>query len=170
VNLKKIINKIKEKRFEIKDAHEQHYADVNSSIIQSELEIVDWMSVPFNIELRHPFFDKRLVEFCLAIPTEQKISNGWDRYIMRRSMSKILPEEIQWRKTKGDLSFNFVRSFMDEKEQIEKLTMENNYLIEKYVSSKKFKEIYKECKSGNTENIMYIWNALLLNLWLSKRD
>ena len=59
---------------------------------------------------------------------------------------------------------------MNEKEQIEKLTMENNYLIEKYVSSKKFKEIYKECKSGNTEYIMYIWNALLLNLWFSKRD
>jgi asparagine synthase (glutamine-hydrolysing) len=170
INLEKIINKIYEKRFNIKDAHEQHYTDIDSSIIQSELEIVDWMSVPFNIELRHPFFDKRLVEFCLAIPTEQKISNGWDRYIMRRSMSKILPEEIQWRKTKGDLSFNFISSFMDENEQIEKFTIENNYLIEKYVSINKIKKIYEECKRGNTSNIMYIWNALLLNLWTSKRD
>jgi len=170
VNLKKIINRVKEKRIKIKNAHEQHYADISSSLLQSEMEIVDWMSFPFNIELRHPFFDKRLVEFCLAIPTEQKISNGWDRYIMRRAMSEILPEEIQWRKSKGDLSFNFDRSFMNEKEQIENLMIKNNYLLEKYVDIKKIKEIYTECKSGNTKNIMYIWNALLLNLWASKRD
>ena len=81
-------------------AHQKHYNDLKSGFIQYEMELVDQISAPFSIELRHPFFDKRLVEFCLAIPTEQKFSNGWDRMIMRRAMQGILPKEIQWRKKK----------------------------------------------------------------------
>ena len=169
VNLITIINRNNVKREKIKNAHDKHYADITSSLIQSEMELVDWMSAPFSIELRHPFFDKRLVEFCLAIPTEQKINHGWDRYIMRSAMSEILPIEIQWRKIKGDLSFNFDLSFMNEKEKIENL-IEDNHLIKDYIDIEKIKKIYTECKSGNTQNIVYLWNALLLNLWLQKDE
>ena len=170
VNLTRIIKRVKEKKAKINNAHDQHYVDMTSSLIQLEMELVDWMSVPFSIEMRHPFFDKRLVEYCLAIPTEQKISKGWDRYIMRRAMSGILPEDVQWRRNKGDLSFNFDISFMNEKEQLENLIIKNNHLIKRYIDIEKIEKIYTECKSGNTQNIIYLWNALLVNLWLQKKD
>ena len=168
VNLMKMIRRVNVKRDKIENTHDQHYADITSSLIQSEMELVDWMSTPFSVELRHPFFDKRLVEFCLAIPTEQKISHGWDREIMRRAMSEILPSEIQWRKDKGDLSFNFDLGFMNEKEQIDNLLMGDNQLIKRYIDIEKIEKIYIECKNGKTQNIIYLWNALLVNLWLKK--
>jgi asparagine synthase (glutamine-hydrolysing) len=167
-NLMNKINEIQGKRLGIGSSREQHFNELNSGLTQLEMEQIDWMSANFSIEARHPFYDKRLIEFCLAIPTEQKISNGWDRSIMRRAMSEILPKEIQWRTTKGDLSFNFDRAFIREKQQLDSLSSINNYFIEKYVDIKIIKEIYLQCKSGNFESIMYLWNALLLNLWLKK--
>jgi hypothetical protein len=36
--------------------------------------------------MRYPFWDKRMIEFCLSLPPEQKIKKGWTRMIMRRAM------------------------------------------------------------------------------------
>ena len=68
------------------------------------LEIIDRATAAFSIEPRYPFFDKRLVEFCLALPTNQKLYRGWTRIIMRRAMANILPEIVQWRVGKNDFA------------------------------------------------------------------
>ena len=41
------------------------------------------------------------MEFCLALPAEQKIQRGWTRLIMRRALSGILPAEVHWRSYRG---------------------------------------------------------------------
>jgi asparagine synthase (glutamine-hydrolysing) len=40
--------------------------------------------------------DRRLAEFCLAVPAEQHRSNGWNRYLIRRTMDGILPDKTVW--------------------------------------------------------------------------
>jgi asparagine synthase (glutamine-hydrolysing) len=64
------------------------------------LEINDLISSVWEVEPRYPFMDKRLVEFCLALPAEQKLRQGWSRWILRTGMADILPEKIQWRERK----------------------------------------------------------------------
>jgi asparagine synthase (glutamine-hydrolysing) len=54
-----------------------------------------------NIEARHPFADKRVVEFCLALPAEQKLHNGWPRVVLRRALVGLLPEVVAKRPGKG---------------------------------------------------------------------
>ncbi len=67
----------------------------------------------FGVENRFPFFDRRLVEFLLAIPEEQRWRNGWSKAILRQAMSGIVPETIIKRKnTPGyscgiDLEFKY---------------------------------------------------------------
>jgi hypothetical protein len=39
----------------------------------SPLEILDYASGVFSIEMRYPFWDKRMIEFCLSLPPEQKL-------------------------------------------------------------------------------------------------
>lgn len=167
-----LMNKIAElnkKYIKIDNAHKQHYYSLSSGINQYGLEVSDWMAVPFSIEPRHPFYDKRLVEFCLAIPTEQKFSNGWDRFIMRQAMENILPIEVQWRKTKGNLGYNHNQSMIKyEKKIMDDIILKNNYLINKYIDVKKLQKIYNQFKSGNTKDIMYIWQAIILSLWIQK--
>ena len=66
----------------------------------ARLEMQDRNLSSFFIEPRYPYFDKRLVEFCYAIPDEMKFKFGLNRYILRASMENILPKEIQWRPLK----------------------------------------------------------------------
>jgi asparagine synthase (glutamine-hydrolysing) len=75
------------------------------------LEIADKAAAAFGIEPRYPFFDRRLIEFCLGLPEEQKFAGGWPRLVFRRAMNGILPPAIQWRSTKSNLSPNFHRQF-----------------------------------------------------------
>ncbi|NJK41365.1 MAG: hypothetical protein HC934_08440 [Acaryochloridaceae cyanobacterium SU_2_1] len=40
------------------------------------LEVMDRAAAPHGIELRFPFWDKRLVEFCVSLPAEQKMQQA----------------------------------------------------------------------------------------------
>ena len=41
-----------------------------------------------------------LTEFAFTIPSSYKIHNGWNKYLLRKAMSGIVPDEICWRKQK----------------------------------------------------------------------
>ena len=53
---------------------------------------------------RYPYLDKRLLEFCLAVPGNLKMRDGWHRYLIRIGLDGILPPEIQWRASKEPFS------------------------------------------------------------------
>lgn len=56
----------------------------------------------FNIESRHPYFDVRLIEFCLSIPEEYKLMHGISKRILKEAMKGILPEPVRSRNDKAD--------------------------------------------------------------------
>ncbi len=55
----------------------------------------------YGIEIRDPTMDKRLLEFCVGVPTEQFIGKGYSRFLMRRAMQGLLPKQVQWNVKKG---------------------------------------------------------------------
>lgn len=71
--------------------------EVSHGVMSSSLESINLMAAQNGIEARHPFFDRDLVEFCISLPRDQKIRNGWTRSIVRRSLSNDLPHQILWR-------------------------------------------------------------------------
>lgn len=90
---------------------ERHVKGLSHPLFQLTLEIADKAAAAFGIEPRYPFFDRRLIEFCVGLPDSQKFDGGWPRLLFRRAMEGILPPEIQWRTTKANLSPNFHRQF-----------------------------------------------------------
>jgi asparagine synthase (glutamine-hydrolysing) len=64
------------------------------------LRYADRNSMAHSVEVRLPFLSHRLVEFVFRLPEDLLIHNGWTKYILRKSMSPILPSEIAWRKEK----------------------------------------------------------------------
>ena len=148
---------------------EHHYRKITWGLIPFVLEIVDRAEMAFSIEPRYPFFDKRLLEFCLALPGEQKLYNGWSRMIMRRAMAGILPKEVQWRATKSDLSPNFNSGLLTfERKRLEKLILNDPKVIEAYVDIQTLQEVYQRYASKKgSEEAMSVWKVLTLGLWLS---
>lgn len=64
------------------------------------LRYADRNSMAHSVEVRLPFLSHQLVEFVFSLPDDFLIHNGWTKYILRKSMSDILPSEITWRKDK----------------------------------------------------------------------
>ncbi|WP_414468883.1 lasso peptide isopeptide bond-forming cyclase [Methanobacterium sp. ACI-7] len=155
----------------IKNAHEWHYHHLSSGIFQHALEEMDKISAANFIELRYPFFDKRLLDLCLSMPSDQKMKNGWNRIVMRRAMENVLPYEIQWRYDKAITDNVINSSFMKfgEKELEEMLSEEN--VISKYIDFEKLDKIYQKFKlnaykeeyPGFEQSI--IWLVYKLNFW-----
>ena len=54
------------------------------------------------LEIRVPFFDKTFVNEYMSIDPELKIvRNGFEKYLLRKSFEKYLPEEVAWRRKDG---------------------------------------------------------------------
>ncbi|AXV38674.1 MAG: asparagine synthase (glutamine-hydrolyzing) [Methanobacterium sp. BRmetb2] len=147
-----------------------HNFRLNSGSFQFILELVDSVSAAFNIEPRYPFFDKRLLEFCLALPDNQKHHLNWDRIILRESMDNILPSNIRWRLKKSNLGPNFERGLLlFEKNRILNL-INDNELVRNYADLNYLKETIEYINTNNFDHVslINIWKILTLNLWLKE--
>jgi asparagine synthase (glutamine-hydrolysing) len=76
------------------------------------LEMLHTIEAATGVEARHPFFDRRLAEFCLSLPPEAKLRDGWTRRVLRDALADVYPEGIRWRETKADLTPAFLRGFL----------------------------------------------------------
>jgi asparagine synthase (glutamine-hydrolysing) len=67
-------------------------------------------SAQWGIEDRHPFLDRRVVEFVLSLPDEQRWQRGQTRYVVRRAYHTELPTEVRDRPAghKGDFSHVYI--------------------------------------------------------------
>lgn len=54
-----------------------------------------------NVTHQFPYFDKPLLEFCMAAPAHFKISDGYKRSIIRLGMKGILPDKLRLRSSKA---------------------------------------------------------------------
>jgi len=131
--------------------------------------MVDGIAVAFCLEPRYPFFDKRLATFCLALPPEQKLHQGWSRMVMRRAMENILPKEIQWRGGKTDLSPNFIQGLLTfERGRLDTLPVSLN-LVKPYIDLVTLRNnVQRFVINKRNEDAVPIWKTITLALWLHR--
>ena len=148
---------------------EQHWLSLTQGVLPHVLERMDLCAANFSLEVRHPFMDKRLVEFCLALPAEQKLSNGFGRMVMRRALEGIIPEKVQWRPGKADLSPNFDDGFLNRDRPLLDEVMSNQIkYLEKYIDTDFLQAAYQRIISGKEvrdQDITPAWQAVILALW-----
>jgi len=68
--------------------------------LEELLRFADRNSMAHTVEVRLPFLSHQLVEFLFSLPPELKIHNGWTKWLLRKSVDNLLPNEIVWRKDK----------------------------------------------------------------------
>jgi asparagine synthase (glutamine-hydrolysing) len=150
-------------------AREAHWRDLNSALFPYALEIADKAAAAFSLEPRYPFFDRRLIEFCLALPPEQKLHQGWGRVIMRRAMANVLPDEVRWRVGKANLGPNFERRLLDrDRKLLHDVIMDDPQVIEDYVDVSALRDAYRRCvcRPKSPDDTLTVYGAANLALWL----
>lgn len=90
-----------------------HYNNITQPMHPYALEFLERIAIKYGIITRYPFFDKRLIEFCLAIPAKQKFQFGMNRSIVRRALSDLLPDEVACRRSKTDFTPSLIHAFSE---------------------------------------------------------
>jgi asparagine synthase (glutamine-hydrolysing) len=157
-----------ERSIPVVTVRQEHYRRLIAGILPFVLEIADRAAAAFALEARYPFFDVRLIEFCLALPSEQKLSQGWTRAILHNAMEGILPPKVQWRGSKSNLGPNFNRGLLvGDRELVERVLLTDPGEIEDYVDIDALRQIYANCRAQvDHKDVMITWKAVSLALWL----
>ena len=61
----------------------------------------DKMGMAAAVEARVPFLDHRFAEMAFALPSDLKVRRLTGKYILKKSMERLLPKEIIYRKKEG---------------------------------------------------------------------
>jgi asparagine synthase (glutamine-hydrolysing) len=99
--LKPIRQRFDEKAWEKSNLNWMTYMDLNMRLPELLLMRVDKMSMGVSLEGRVPFLDHKFVELVMSIPTSVKFKNGTLKYILKKSVRGVIPDELIDRKKQG---------------------------------------------------------------------
>lgn len=77
------------------------YLELKHRLPELLLMRVDKMTMSTSVEGRAPYLDHKLVEFALNIPSSLKVKNGQTKYILKKAVEGIIPDNIIYRKKQG---------------------------------------------------------------------
>jgi asparagine synthase (glutamine-hydrolysing) len=152
-----------------RSSREQHWLELTSGLYSSwTFATLDRTAALFRIEPCFPFFDRRLAEFCLALPPELKMNQGWTRVIMRRALKDVLPEEIRWRGGKANLSPSFNRGLLTlDRRVLDGVILHDPGFIAEYVDMAGVRQLYQRyLSSGDNNDGFTLWRIATIALWL----
>jgi asparagine synthase (glutamine-hydrolysing) len=133
------------------------------------LSALDTFSAYTNVEWRHPFLDRRLVEFLLHIPQHLRTWHGVDRVILRKSLKQILPEPVRQRGKDRNFGELTERGFMKEKARMETLVKDSQLERLGFLSSQILYKSLIAFWSGDQIAYRYFFTPLSLEAWLRER-
>jgi len=90
-----------ERAWEKSHLHWMSYLDLNFRLPELLLMRVDKMSMGVSLEGRVPFLDHKFVEMAMSIPASVKIKNGTLKYILKKAVRGLIPDELIDRKKQG---------------------------------------------------------------------
>ncbi|MEP7015998.1 MAG: asparagine synthase (glutamine-hydrolyzing) [Verrucomicrobiota bacterium] len=122
---------------------------------------VDRASMMHGLEVRAPFLDIDLVDFVRRIPNRYKFRNGTTKYLLKKALTGILPDEILYRRKKG-FGTPVGEWFKTGDLQIEDTEFEslNARFIERKIAAH---------RSGRSDEKAFLWNFYALSKWQQAR-
>ncbi|MES0060881.1 lasso peptide isopeptide bond-forming cyclase [Mesorhizobium sp. M0041] len=144
---------------------------LSNGMVPHAFEVLDKAAANFGVEPRYPFWDKPLVEFCLALPGAEKLNRGFGRSVLRRAMEGILPPVVQWRRDKIDFTSNLVKGMLsNHRDLLDKVLVADAALIAPYVNlpevTAAYGRIARQPDEATLPDVQYVWRSIALSLWL----
>ncbi|MEK7608660.1 MAG: asparagine synthase (glutamine-hydrolyzing) [Patescibacteria group bacterium] len=142
------------------------YLELKIRLPELLLARVDKMGMAHSIEARVPFLDKRLVELALHIPEKLKLKKRITKYILKKAVQGIIPDEIISRKKQG---FGApMTEWLKNPKTAEPLlaAIKNSKLRELGILDYDYIDrIISLHQSGAVNHNFRIWNLISLSLW-----
>jgi len=144
------------------------YSEVTQNSIPRLLRYEDKNAMAFSIEPRVPFLDYRIVEYIFSLPINQRIKNGWTKYILRNAVKGLVPEKIRKRRSKIGFAVPERKWLLELKDKIMKTFLSDEFGQSKYFNQKEVIKKFKEFCDGkiNDNYVRIFWRILILEMWI----
>jgi asparagine synthase (glutamine-hydrolysing) len=79
------------------DVRERQAKELHRNGIVDRIENSYCIGKSYGIEYRYPLLDVKLIEYYYNLPTILKYKNGIGRYLLRKAIEDLVPDELCWR-------------------------------------------------------------------------
>lgn len=125
---------------------------------------VDKMSEAAGLEIRMPLTDRRIFDIASRMPSVYKVSEEQNKVALRTAATKVLPEEIAFRKKLGFIVP--IRIWMaDERYNQHVQKTLHGKAAEKFFHVDEVQKIWDEYVGGNSDNWRKIWTIYTFLVW-----
>ena len=126
---------------------------------------VDKISMSTSMEARVPFLDHNLVEYTQNIPQNLKVKDGIKKYLLKKAVTDLLPDEIIHRKKMGFAApvEEWLKGAFGKHAENVILNcdlVKNATLNRDYITAR-----FKEHRAGKADHALHIWALFNLCAW-----
>jgi asparagine synthase (glutamine-hydrolysing) len=138
------------------------YIDIKTYLTDDILTKVDRASMAVSLEVRAPMLDHKFLELAAAIPSSLKLHNGTGKYILKKALEPVLPNNILYRQKQGfavPLDLWFRREL---KEMAHHVILETEDGI---LNNRFLRKIWDQHQRGTYDRSALLWSTLMFRKW-----
>jgi asparagine synthase (glutamine-hydrolysing) len=125
----------------------------------------------YDLEVRDPTLDQRVMSFCWSIPQSQYHMDGQNRMLIRRAMADYLPEQVLWNRLKGRQAADIAQRIVNHRSDIDRALaeLEQSELACHYLDLPRMRTVFKSVQhkiDGNS--LLQCGSVLMRGLMVGK--
>ncbi len=141
------------------------YVDIMTYLPDDLLVKIDIATMANSLEGRSPFLDHKLMEFSATIPWQLKLKGNNTKYLLRKTLSKLLPPEILNRKKAG-FAVPISRWLRHDLRDFARQTLlDGSFTKRGYFKQEMISKLFKQHQTGHYDHGFRLWTLLNLELW-----
>ncbi|TNC80762.1 MAG: asparagine synthase (glutamine-hydrolyzing) [Oleiphilus sp.] len=158
------------KKFEAQDlVNKMLMTDLEIILPDIFLEKVDRSTMAASVEVRVPFLDSDLVDFCISLPSRLKVKKGQQKYLLKQALAGVVPRDILYGpKTGFGVPFGYwLKGPLKELfwDGFAKFKLDNPHVFDE----KKVARVFSEFTDGRRDDSFLFWKMLNLMIWANTK-
>ncbi|MCG2616864.1 asparagine synthase (glutamine-hydrolyzing) [Terrimonas sp. NA20] len=142
--------------------------DYKTFLVDNNLVKVDRATMSVGLEGREPMLDHKLIEYLAQLPSNFKIRNGVNKWLLKEIVHKYIPKELMERPKRPFIAPLMIW-FRDElKEQLRYYLSETNLAKTGVFNPAPIIALREDYLAGKRVNYQKLWQLLVFQLWYDR--
>lgn len=142
--------------------------DYKTFLVDNNLVKVDRATMSVSLEGREPMLDHKLIEFVSQLPSNFKIRDGVNKWLLKQVVHKYIPKSLMERPKRPFIAPLMVWFRDDLKEQLKYYLSENCLKKTAVFDHAPIVKLRDEYLAGRNVNYQKLWQVLIFQLWYNQ--
>ena len=136
-------------------------------------EVLDRMAGAAGVVSRYPFYDLRLVRFCLSLPSHEKLGGGLPRRVLRQAMTGTMPDKVRLRLDKYDFAPALAAGMLRRRDMLDDIVRKDRAGVSRFVdmdvAGAALDRLAERGAAVDGQALFALWRTAMLSIWLDRR-